>query len=171
MAFGYTLLRGKREAAGYIQKTGGKRTVFVRGMKPDENCGLYVLTENGAALCTQKTAGPGGQVQLETDGAGTLFVAADGGVRLWEGDDEAFLRACAYLEAQRKTVPSFSREKQTEKREDTQKEGVDERTEQKNTENSPQKKEGTPQTAGKEGPLYALRAPGRGEPVDALPER
>ncbi len=179
MAFGYAFLCGFQGAKGYIRETDGIRTVSVRGMKPGETCVLYVFIDKEADICDQKTADSDGHATLETARSGPLFVTQNETVRLWEGNDDAYLRACEFLVSHsHASMDNF--QKETIKR----KEEAPAANEAETNMDSwvfepaiPDEKENFPQEnispAGKveQEPDYTLRAPGKGEPVDTLPER
>ena len=179
MAFGYTFLCGRQGAEGFIQETEGKRSVSVRGMRQGETCCLYALAENGAEICDQKPANQDGHTTLETARPGPLFVAQMEAVRLWEGDDDVYLRACSILSSGCTGSEEKWQKEAAQKDEKTlpQEEASSEMNSAVFAPAIPNEKENFPQEnfspTGKEErePNYTLRAPGNGEPVDALPER
>ena len=172
MAFGYALLSGRRGAAGFARQDGKNRRVSVRGLQAGERCALYALTREGAALCCRESADAEGRAELQAACPGDLFMEADGEVRLWEGDDGVYLRACAYLSAQAHDGVANEEGRQ----EQNPLERAQEQEKEQNTETAAEPKaEKIPREeplAGQEPELiYTLRSPGTGEPVDTLPER
>ena len=189
MAFCYALLKGRGGAGGYIRETGNQREVTGRDLPSGAACALYVIRENECRLCGTETTDVSGSAKWTAPKEGTLFLASGKKVLLWDGGDEAFLRASALLNSQD--------QKKTEKQE-PEKEQVPEAKAEK--EDLPEEtlaacavcaKEKTDQAAAlaypferdlpshsenrqtKESPPeqpYTLRPAGTGEPVDTLPE-
>lgn len=183
MAYGYSLLRGRQGAEGHIRETGEGRTAHVRGVKPGEKCALYALQAGTARLWDEKRADGEGRARLRAAGPGNLFVACEGGVRLWEGGEDTLLRASAFLTKQR--TPEKKTEEETkeearpavpppEETEDTEKETEQEemaallRAAQTPAREAAEKKESSEKT--EETAAWSLRPPGEGEGVDALPD-
>ena len=178
MGFGYALMRGQKGMEGYIRQTEGKREVSVRGAAPGAECALYAISENGGGLCGKARADQSGQCCLHASQPGRLFVAVAGQVRLWEGGDEDYLRACGFLrdaEESRPTPPA-AEEPPLAAATAAQKETPEEKTgrEPEKQDLSPEEEEAAKTVARKRDagePEYTLRPPGDGEPVDALPGR
>ena len=141
MGFGYAFMRGQKGAEGIVREAAGKRTVQARGLTPGETCAAYVLEKDGARECARAVADQAGQCRLAVALPGPLFVSANGRVRLWEGGDETYLRACAFLDAQKPSLPA--------------------RKEPAAPETPPNEPEEP----------YTLRPAGSGENVDTLPRR
>ena len=179
MTFGYSMLCGRLGAEGYIRASDGKRSVSARGMQPGETCILYALTGNGAEICDRKTADFDGHAMLETQKNGSLFVCQNDAVRLWEADDDIYLRACAYLASQRFSAEDHLPEETEDKKESAQEQetpteemdGLSADSVFSETEKAFPQEEASPAGKEDENPVYTLRAPTSGEPVDALPER
>ena len=149
MAFGYALLRGRDGASGCVRTADGKRSVSLRGLKPGESCAFYTMEENTVTRRGEARADQTGQANLKYQGSGPLFVSAGGRVRLWEGGEENYLRAAAFLreeERKNQNVPPSEPKKEKEFA-------------------PPQER--SEMHAKKE--TWSLRKPGPGEPVDALP--
>ena len=178
MTFGYSFLCGSHGADGYIRTTEGKRYVSVRGMKPGEPCVLYAFIDHGADICGQASADSDGHAALETTRSGPLFVVQRGMVCLWEGDDNNYLRACSFLSSPN-TNPKESLQEEAIQNEKalTHEEALPKTDLANSVIAFREEKENVPQEnispAGKDeqNRAYPLRAPGNGEPVDALPER
>lgn len=153
MAFGYALLKGRGGAAGYARESGGKREVSARNIQPGTVCSLYAVQDGEYRLCGTETADGSGYAKWTAPMAGSLFIADGNKVLLWDGGDDAFLEASAWLEKQNRKMPE-PRETPEAKEESLPPEP------KKNKE-----KESPPERA------YTLRPAGDGEPVDTLPER
>ena len=182
MAFGYALLKGRAGAAGYVRENGSQREVFARDLPPIASCSLYALQNGEYKLCGTKTTDSGGSVQWTAPKEGSLFLTDGDKVLLWDGGDEAFLRASAWLKGQSsgknvKTAPekedipedhALSAET-LEACNIPAKEKTDQGTAfsecQQPIKENEQTKESPPERA------YTLRLAGNGEPVDTLPER
>ena len=100
MAFGYALMKGRAGAAGYIRETGKAREVMARNIPPRAICYLYRHRNGECDLCGAETADSSGNAKWTAPREGSLFIAADNQVLLWEGSDEAFLLANAWLKNQ-----------------------------------------------------------------------
>ena len=181
MAFGYALLKGCGGAAGYVRENGGVRSVTARDLPPFAVCELYAADENGYRLCGTETTDGDGRGQWTAPEAGALFLASRDRVLLWDGGDEAFLRASEWLSSQKK------RNGETEPEETGPQEGLTAETLEAcgvparekpdpkpaypferalpSHPESGQAKENPPERA------YFLRPAGKGEPVDTLPDR
>ncbi len=189
LAFGYMLLKGRGSASGYVRENGGQRDVTARDLPPYAQCELYAAGEEGFRLCGTEKADGSGNGQWTAPKEGALFLASGNQVLLWDGGDEAFLRAAAWLEGQRRrraegvkqerpAVPEKA-EDQAELPAKTLEECALPAREQREQEplhdypflralpSQPRKpdKENPPERA------YFLRPAGKGEPVDTLPER
>ena len=99
MAFGYSLMKGRSGASGYIRETGDQREVSVRDVVPGTVCTLYRQKGNEWEFIGNETAGSGG-AKWTVAKEGSVFLAADNKVLLWEGGDEAFLLANEWLKKQ-----------------------------------------------------------------------
>ena len=110
MAFGYTLMKGRQGAAGHIRENGDQREIAVRGLPPETLCAMYALADGNARLCSQRQTDREGQARFSIAEPGHVFVALDGKPMLWEGGEETYLRAAAWLEKQRKTESDARRE-------------------------------------------------------------
>ncbi len=100
MAFGYSLMKGRAGAVGYIRETGNQREVLIRDIPPGTVCALYRRMEDGWEHCGNESADSIGNAKWKTAREGSIFIAADNQVMLWEGGDEAFLLANAWLKKQ-----------------------------------------------------------------------
>ncbi len=190
MAFGYALLKGRRGAAGYARDNGGQREVSARGLPPCASCSLYAVREGEYRLCGTKTADSGGSAAWTAPREGGLFLTDGDQVLLWDGGDEAFLRASAWLNRQRsgnaaKTAPEKEDIRETPRKgselsaetlaacavpaQDRAGQAAalpdPPKREPPSVMENAQKKESPPERA------YTLRPAGTGEPVDTLPER
>ncbi len=186
MAFGYALLKGRAGAVGYVRENVGQREVAARDLPPGASCSLYAVHDGEYKLCGIKTTDSSGSAKWTAPGEGGLFLTDGDKVLLWDGGDEAFLRANAWVNRQRRsnsgnltpekedipegqelpaetlaacTVPAQERAEQVEALS-----YPFERLQLSMKENT-QTKESPPERA------YTLRPAGRGEPVDTLPER
>ena len=185
MAFGYALLKGRAGAMGYVRENGSQREISARDLPPNASCSLYAVQEEEYRLCGTKTTDSGGSAKWTAPKEGHLILAEGDKVLLWDGGDEAFLRASAWLKRQSKGHPAKPVQ---------EKEGMPEaqalppetlkactfpaqdrgeralehsypfERQQPGKENA-QAKESPPERA------YTLRPAGTGEPVDTLPER
>ena len=151
MAFGYALLKGRGGAAGYARESGGQREVSVRNLMPGTACSLYTVQDGEYRLCGTETADGSGSVQWSAPMEGSLLIADGHKVLLWDGGDDAFLEASAWLEKQSQKKP------EAKEKPESQKEHLPPEPEKE--------KESPPERA------YTLRPAGEGEPVDTLPER
>ncbi|MBR0227398.1 MAG: hypothetical protein IJQ62_03520 [Clostridia bacterium] len=163
MAFGYALLKGRGGAAGYVRDSGGQREVSARNIKPGTVCSLYTIQDGKYSLCGTETADSGGNAKWTAPKEGGLLIIEGNKVLLWDGGDDAFLAACAWLEKQS--------QRNVIKPEPTPEADIPEaRTEAREPAPPPEpekieEKESPPERA------YTLRPAGDGEPVDTLPER
>lgn len=177
--FGYAFMKGQNGMEGYIRDTAGKRMMQARGIPAGETCELYALTGSFAKKCGRAAADQSGQCRIAAADPGALFAVVNGRVRLWEGGDETYLRACAFLEKQatqsapphqpaeaasQAAKPSFSPAKETDA---PQKEEENKSEKEEKAEKKEKKKEKENE---KERP-YVLRPAGTGENVDTLPPR
>ena len=153
MAFGYPLLKGRGGAAGYARESGGKREISARNIQPGTACSLYAVQDGEYRLCGTKTADGSGNVQWTAPMEGSLFIADGNKVLLWDGGDDAFLQASAWVKKQneKKVEPDEMLESQEESL-------PPEPEKEKENESPPER-------------AYTLRPAGEGEPVDTLPER
>ena len=184
MAFGYALLKGCGGAVGYVRENGGVRSVTARDLPPFAACELYAAFEGGYRLCGTETADGGGRGQWTAPEEGALFLASGNKVLLWDGGDEAFLRASAWLKSQGQRNPGKTAPEETrteaglpagtleacgvparEKPEPDPKPGYPFERAQPSRPESGQATENPPERA------YFLRPAGKGEPVDTLPDR
>ncbi len=184
MEFQYFLMRGRRGASGYGMKRDGKKEVVFRGLKPGQTCALYALNGSGARFCGTKEADGAGQASFTVPDEGPLFAAADGQAILWEGENENFLRACAWLEKEKKkrevTAEKPAAEEKNEKAaageaRGEEKEDAPARAKTEAAVFSEDKVSGSDQektAAEKNTPeeRWTLRPAGEGEAVDALTE-
>ena len=190
MGFCYALLKGRGGAGGYIRENGGQREVSARDLPPGACCALYVIREGECRLCGSETADSSGNAQWTAPKEGTLFLTSGDKVLLWDGGDEAFLRASAWLDSQ-KTQNTKKREPEKENQPKTPQKTealsaetlaackvcAQDTVDQGETpvypfENRQPSHTGNTQTT--ENPpeqAYSLRPAGKGEPVDTLPER
>lgn len=168
MALGYEMLRGRLGAAGYWRESGGKIQVQARGLKPGETCVLYAWTEDAPRECDRRQADRNGRAALQAEsGSGMLFAAVDGGLRLWQGGEEACLRAGDWLrqEKEKREAPPVNAAPPQEA-EPALRRALEE------IQAPPEAEETPPPTQAEKAPAdapYTLRAPGTGEPADALP--
>ncbi len=190
MAFCYALLKGRGGAGGYIREEGNQREVSVRDLPPGACCTLYVNQNGEYRLCGTETADGCGNARWKAPKEGALFLTSGDKVLLWDGGDEAYLRASAWLDSQsRESAEKDEPEKENNQEIPQKAEALsaetleacmvcaqdnDDRRETPpypfesrvppHTENR-QSKEYPPEQA------YTLRPAGTGEPVDTLPER
>lgn len=101
MAFGYDLLTGRQGASGYCRKVGEKNEIHARGLEPGENCAVYELLPGRAEKRDEKTADGNGQAVFTCRGGNAFFVASKGRVRLWQGGEENYLRACEWMQKEK----------------------------------------------------------------------
>lgn len=153
MAFGYALLKGRGGAAGYARESGGKREVSARNLQPETVYSLYAVQDGDYKLCGTETADGSGNAKWTAPMEGSLFIAEGNKVLLWDGGDDAFLQASAWLEKQTRKSPE-----------------PDETPEAPADKLQPEPEKSTEQESPPER-AYALRPAGTGEPVDTLPER
>ena len=196
MAFGYTLLKGRGGTSGHIRETDGKREISVRGLPPGSPCALYAWEDGvGVPQDERKTDGDG-NARLTAVSPGRVFVAAAGRVMLWEGEEDAYLAASAWLKQQNKRPeekkelknpaqekPDAAHDSPEEKKAPEAEKPSDillaetallrdaaqpakEREAAPSPPSSCQQEKETPPEQ-----AYTLRPAGTGEPVDALPER
>ena len=156
MAFGYALLKGRGGAAGYARESGGRREVSARNIRPGTTCSLYTIQDGKYSLCGTETAESGGSVQWTAPKDGGLLVVSGNKVLHWDGGDDVFLQASAWLEkqSQRKPEPEDIPAARMEAREA-----------------SPPPETKTPEKESPPERAYILRPAGTGEPVDTLTER
>lgn len=100
MAFGYSLMKGRAGAAGYIRENGDHREVSARGIPPGTVCKLYRRRDGECLLWGPETSDSSGTAQWTIPKDGSVFIAGADQVLLWEGGDEAFLLANAWLKNQ-----------------------------------------------------------------------
>ena len=101
MAFGYDLLTGRQGASGYCRKLGEKTEIHARGLESGEICAVYELLPGRAEKRDEKTADTNGQAIFTCIGGNALFVALNGKVRLWQGGEENYLRACEWIQKEK----------------------------------------------------------------------
>ncbi len=189
MAFGYALLKGRAGAVGYIRENGNQREVSARDLPSGASCSLYAVNDGEYILCGTKTTDSSGNAKWTAPKEGNLFLTDGDQLLLWDGGDEAFLRASAWLNRQRREnltkavqekeaiadMPQESLELPAEtlaactvpakdQSQETPLFYPFERQPTFNNENT-QTTESPPERA------YTLRPAGTGEPVDTLPER
>ncbi len=187
MAFGYILLKGRGGASGYIRENGGEREIAVRGIVPGTLCELYVAKNDDIRSQGVKEADGSGSASWTAPPAGRAFITAENKVLLWDGGDEAFLRAAAWLNSRREKspegkAPDPAADTAAEQASDTPLPGNKTTAfgrGAKRQEEPPlpferflshaaaaePEKESPPERA------YTLRPAGKGEPADTLPER
>ena len=98
MAFGYDMLTGRQGASGYCRKVEGKTEIHARGLEQGESCALYELLPGCAEKRDEKTADGNGQAVFTCRSGDAFFVASKGRVRLWQGGEENYLRACEWMQ-------------------------------------------------------------------------
>ena len=101
MTFGYDMLNGRQGASGYCRKAGEKTEIHARGLKVGESCVLYELLPDGAEKRDEQTADANGQTVFSFAGGNAVFVTAGGKVRLWQGGEENYLRACEWIQKEK----------------------------------------------------------------------
>ena len=101
MAFGYDLLTGRQGASGYCRKLGEKTEIHARGLESGESCALYELLPGCAEKRDEKTADGNGQAVFTCRSGDAFFVASKGRVRLWQGGEENYLRACEWMQKEK----------------------------------------------------------------------
>lgn len=114
MTFGYDMLNGRQGASGYCRKAGEKTEIHARGLKVGESCVLYELLPDRAEKRREQTADANGQAVFSFAGGNAVFVTAGGKVRLWQGGEENYLRACEWMQKEKikkeETLKSISPE-------------------------------------------------------------
>ena len=172
--FAYQLLRGCAGASGHIRAAEGRRQVTVRGLPPGTECAFYVISGGRGVLCGQARADHAGQAEFSVAQPGTLLIAREGRLILWEeGEDgqrsEMLARTC--LMALKEAAAGQSRKAETPSSTPEEKEAQlippEALRPARETENRAEKEEKASPSAGDGAP--ALRPPGKGEAVDALP--
>ena len=101
MTFGYDMLNGRQGASGYCRKAGEKTEIHARGLKVGESCALYELLPDRAEKRDEKSADANGQAVFSFAGGNAVFVTAGGKVRLWQGGEENYLRACEWIQKEK----------------------------------------------------------------------
>ena len=101
MAFGYDMLTGRQGASGYCRKVGEKTEIHARGLESGEICAVYELLPGCAEKRDEKTAETNGQAVFACISGSALFVASNGKVRLWQGGEENYLRACEWMQKEK----------------------------------------------------------------------
>ena len=101
MTFGYDMLNGRQGASGYCRKAGEKTEIHARGLKVGESCVLYELLPDRAEKRDEQTADANGQAVFSFAGGNAVFVTAGGKVRLWQGGEENYLRACEWIQKEK----------------------------------------------------------------------
>ena len=101
MAFGYDMLTGRQGASGYCRKVEGKTEIHARGLEQGESCALYELLPGCAEKRDEKTADGNGQAVFTCRSGDAFFVASKGRVRLWQGGEENYLRACEWMQKEK----------------------------------------------------------------------
>lgn len=182
MAFGYALLKGRAGAAGYVRENGSQREVSVRDLPPNATCSLYAFQDGDYTLCGTKTTDGSGSAKWTAPKEGCIFLTDGNKVLLWDGGDEAFLRASAWVKRQNSKITEKTA---PEKEEIPEAQELSAETlaactvpAQEKTAFSdpferqpPSVKEKTLTTESPPEQTYTLRPAGGGEPVDTLPER
>ncbi|MBR0406708.1 MAG: hypothetical protein IJI53_01590 [Clostridia bacterium] len=184
MAFAYEIMRGRRGASGHCQETAGKTAVHGRGFNPGETCVLYALTREGAEKRDETQADGNGHVMLTGRSGHSFFVVSEGGVRLWQGGEDNYLRAAEWLKKERRKAreeqrapaiiePEEARKILAKDLEEIQTPPAkeEEKEEAESEAAEPMEQTATQETSKPESePPYTLRPAGSGEPVDTLPE-
>ena len=101
MTFGYDMLNGRQGASGYCRKAGEKTEIHARGLKLGESCVLYELLPDRAEKRDEQTADANGQTVFSFAGGNAVFVTAGDKVRLWQGGEENYLRACEWIQKEK----------------------------------------------------------------------
>ena len=101
MAFGYDMLTGRQGASGYCRKVEGKTEIHARGLESGEICAVYELLPGRAEKRDEKTADGNGQIVFTCQSGNAFFVASKGRVRLWQGGEENYLRACEWMQKEK----------------------------------------------------------------------
>ena len=110
MTFGYDMLNGRQGASGYCRKAGEKTEIHARGLKVGESCVLYELLPDGAEKRDEQTADANGQTVFSFAGGNAVFVTAGGKVRLWQGGEENYLRACEWIQREKMKKEKIKKE-------------------------------------------------------------
>ena len=165
MAFGYALLKGRSGAAGYARESGGQREISIRNVRPGTACSLYTVQSGEYRLWGTETADGGGNVHWTAPKEGALLIAEENKVLLWDGGDDAFLQASAWLEKHSQRTIKPEPEEIPEAKEEARYTSPFVYTPASEPEKTRVVKESPPERA------YTLRPAGKGEPVDTLPER
>ena len=190
MGFCYALLKGRGGAGGYIREEGNQREVSVRDLPPGACCTLYVNQNGEYRLCGTETADGCGNARWKAPKEGALFLTSGDKVLLWDGGDEAYLRASAWLDSQNaesaeKGEPGKEKNTKTPQKTEALSAETLEACMMCAQDNDDQAEasiypfESFPPAQAekkiiKENPpeqAYILRPAGTGEPVDTLPER
>ena len=101
MTFGYDMLNGRQGASGYCRKAGEKTEIHAKGLRLGESCVLYELLPDRAEKRDEQTADANGQAVFSFAGGNAVFVTAGGKVRLWQGGEENYLRACEWIQKEK----------------------------------------------------------------------
>ncbi|MBQ9263326.1 MAG: hypothetical protein IJ189_03840 [Clostridia bacterium] len=157
---GYRLFSGRQGASGYIRAVGGQAVLYARGLKGEAVYGLYTWPEGREIR--KGTTDTEGSLMLQGSFPNAVFLSDGQQVALWEGEEDAYLAACACLR---------SREERGEER---PKENASFKINEQEDENdhAPALTVAAtrmPETPDEEPPEYLLRPAGEGAPVDALP--
>lgn len=191
MEFGYRLLRGREGVSGHIRGMGRDCRIAVRGLTPGWDCALYALREGRATLCCRQRVDGEGQVMLSTAQPGRLFLTAGERVVAWEegpASGETYFQACQWLQKEAEQKRQKERADQKNEAARAEPEAIHEKktdeasAEEQRAEDAPESPPPSSrepwqayEPAARASPVeeapapYTLRAPGVGEPVDALP--
>lgn len=162
----YRFLLGKGGATGFVREMAEENVFSAQGLPPGAECVLCALP-SGVELA-KKTADGEGRLILRGRFPAGVFLASEGRVILWEGEEEGYLAAAGSLRAARRG--GETEEKETAgpaplREEPAEKETDGKRAEEKTGETAGKETAVTPQDA----PAAPLRQPGEGAPVDGLP--
>lgn len=170
---GYRLMRGRQGASGHIREMGEMGRLFAGGLTPGESYALRGLP--GGEKLGEETVDGEGCAVFSCAISQMVFVARGNCVVLWEGEEQGYLLACGCLERERaaKALPDPSTPEEPMEalclsREDALPSRKEEVLRADVSMPASARDAAIPLPSFRE-KAAALRAPGPGAPVDALP--